>query len=187
MHFFSWHYLAFIWLINLIPCHCSLSSPSSHPSSSLHLDSSFFLASLYPTSFLLIILSNFPLLSLHFSFFTLNSFCQIHWGSLVGLLVKNLPAMQETQDWPLGQEALLEKGMATQSSVLAWGIPWTEEPGRLQSLGSQRVGHNWGTKHVHFFIHSYFNLLSTFPPAHHIDSWKLWCLNSRFFHIVEFL
>ena len=55
---------------------------------------------------------------------------------------KKLPAMQETQVQSLGQEDLLEKGMATHSSILAWRIPWTEEPGGLQSLGSQRVGHD---------------------------------------------
>ena len=52
-------------------------------------------------------------------------------GSLVAQMVKNLPAMQETQVQSLGQEDLLEKGMATQSSMLAWRIPWTEEPGGL--------------------------------------------------------
>ena len=52
-------------------------------------------------------------------------------------MVKNLPAMQETQVLPLGWEDPLEKGMATQSSILAWRIPWTEEPGGLQSMGSQ--------------------------------------------------
>ena len=52
---------------------------------------------------------------------------------------KNLPAMQETQDRSLGQEDTLEKGMATHSSVLAWRIPWTEEPGGLQSMGSQQL------------------------------------------------
>ena len=55
--------------------------------------------------------------------------------------VKNLPAMQETRAQSLGQEDTLEKGMATHSSILAWRIQWTEEPGRLQSMGSQRVGH----------------------------------------------
>ena len=55
-------------------------------------------------------------------------------------MVKNLPAMQETWVRSLGQEDPLEKGMATRSSVLAWGIPWTEEPGGLLSTGSQRVG-----------------------------------------------
>ena len=65
-----------------------------------------------------------------------------------GSAVKNPPAKQETQEtwvWFLGQEAPLEKEMATHSSILAWKILWTEEPGRLQSTGSQRVGHNWGS------------------------------------------
>ena len=57
-------------------------------------------------------------------------------------MVKNLPAMKETQVQSLGGEDLLEKGMATHSSILAWRIPWTEEPGRLQSIGSQRAGHD---------------------------------------------
>ena len=56
--------------------------------------------------------------------------------------VKNLPAVQETQVWSLGWEDLLEKGMATHSSVLAWRIPWTEEPDGLQFTGSQRVRHD---------------------------------------------
>ena len=56
--------------------------------------------------------------------------------------VKRLPAMQETQVQSLGREDPLEKKMATHSSTLAWKIPWTEKPGGLQSLGSQRVGHN---------------------------------------------
>ena len=57
-------------------------------------------------------------------------------------MVKNLPVMQETQVRSLGWEVPLEKGMAIHSSILAWGIPWTEEPGRLQSVGSQRVRHD---------------------------------------------
>ena len=56
--------------------------------------------------------------------------------------IKNLPAMWETQVQSLGQEDPLEKGMAAHSSILAWTIPWTEEPGGLLSMGSQRVGHN---------------------------------------------
>ena len=60
-------------------------------------------------------------------------------------MVKNLPAMQETWVWSLGQEDSLEKGMATHSSILAWRIPWTEEPGGLQSIGSQRGSHYWAT------------------------------------------
>ena len=57
-----------------------------------------------------------------------------------GSAVKNLPAMQETWVLSLGREGLLEKEMVTHSSILAWRIPWTEEPGVLQSMGSQRVG-----------------------------------------------
>ena len=53
--------------------------------------------------------------------------------------------MQETRVQSLGWEDSLEKGMATHSSILAWRIPWTEEPGKPQSMGSQRVGHDWGT------------------------------------------
>ena len=57
-------------------------------------------------------------------------------------MVKRLPAVQEMQARSLGQEDPLEKEMATHSSTLAWKIPWTEEPGRLQSMGSKRVGHD---------------------------------------------
>ena len=60
---------------------------------------------------------------------------------LVGQMVKNLPTTQESWVGSLGQKDLLEEGMATHSGTLAWKIPWTEKPGRLQSMGSQRVGH----------------------------------------------
>ena len=62
--------------------------------------------------------------------------------SLVAQMVKNLPAMQETWVRSLGWEDPLEKGLATHSSILAWRIPWTEEPGRLQSMESHRVRHD---------------------------------------------
>ena len=62
--------------------------------------------------------------------------------SLVAQMVKHLPAIRETQVRSLGWEDLLEKEMATHSSIPAWRIPGTEEPGRLQSMGSQRVGHD---------------------------------------------
>ena len=67
---------------------------------------------------------------------------QHSWASFVAELVKDLPAMQETWVQSLGWEDPLEKGKATHSSILAWRITWTEEPGRLQSMGLQRVGHN---------------------------------------------
>ena len=63
-------------------------------------------------------------------------------ASLVTQMVKNLPAMQKTWVQSLSQEDPLEKGMAIHSSILAWRIPWTEEPGGLQPIGSQKVGHN---------------------------------------------
>ena len=63
-------------------------------------------------------------------------------ASLVAQMVKCLPAMRETQVQSLSQEDPLEKEMATHSSTLAWKIPWMEEPGRPQSMGSQRVGHD---------------------------------------------
>ena len=63
-------------------------------------------------------------------------------SSLIAQMVKNLPAVQETQVQSLGQEDTLEKEMATHSSILAWKIPWTEEPGGLLSLGLHRVGHD---------------------------------------------
>ena len=74
-------------------------------------------------------------------------------GLPVAQTVKNLPAMQETQVWSLGQEDLLEKTMANHFSTLAWQIPWTEKPGGLYSpWGHQRVGHDWVTKRAHTHI-----------------------------------
>ena len=79
--------------------------------------------------------------------------------SLVAQMLKHLPTMWETRVQSLGREDLLEKEMATHSSILAWKILWTEEPGRLQSMGSQRVGHCGDT-----------SLSFTFPV---IDSYML--------------
>ena len=81
-----------------------------------------------------------------------------YWASLVAQMVTNLPAVQETWARSLGwRKDPLEKGMATHSSIHAWEIPWTEEPGGLQSLGSQRVGHKWATNtftsHMDITIH----------------------------------
>ena len=78
--------------------------------------------------------------------YTTQSNLQIQFNpyqaSLVAQRVKRLPTMRETWVQSLGQEDPLEKAMATHSSTLAWKIPWTEKPGRLQSMGSQRVGHD---------------------------------------------
>ena len=70
----------------------------------------------------------------------------LNGACLVAQMVKHLPTMWETWVQSLGQEDPLEKEMATHSSVLAWRIPWTEEPGRLQSMGVSRFGHNLATK-----------------------------------------
>ena len=80
-------------------------------------------------------------------------------------MVKNLPAMQETQIWSLGQEDPLKKGMATHSIIFAWRIPWTEEPSGLQSMGWQRVRntHNYTRKDL-FYNPRFWSLIS--PPSH---------------------
>ena len=76
------------------------------------------------------------------------------WASLVAQRLKRLPAMRETWVRPLGWEYPLEKEMSTHSSILTWRIPWTEEPGGLQSTGSQRVRHNWATSLPYSLTHS---------------------------------
>ena len=77
----------------------------------------------------------------HYLCFTLITWC----ASLVAQLVKNLPAVRETQVWPLGREDPLEKETTIHSSILVWKISWTQEPGGLQSMGLLRVGHDWAT------------------------------------------
>ena len=77
--------------------------------------------------------------------------------------VKNPPAMQETQVQSLDWEDPLEKEMATHSSILAWRIPWTEQPGRPQSMQSQRVSHDWVTDTFFFlFVNYLLNFLLSF-------------------------
>ena len=91
-----------------------------------------------------------------------------HWVFPGGLAVKNLPTMQEPQEThvrSLSREDPLEKEMATDSSILAWRIPWAEEPGGLQSMGLQRVGHDEATQHAHAHTHVYIPL--SFPLSPH--------------------
>ena len=97
-------------------------------------------------------------------------------ASLVTQRVKNLPEIHETWVRSLGQEDRLEEGMATHSSTLAWRTPWTEEPSRLQSVRSQRVGQNWATKHrmSQFLMHLFMALVA--------KSWKYTCL---FLHTLK--
>ena len=77
---------------------------------------------------------------------------QYSWASLVAQMVKNLPAMLETWARSLGWENPLEEGMATHSSILAWRTPWTEEPGGLQSMGSQSQTRLRDRAHTHTLI-----------------------------------
>ena len=78
----------------------------------------------------------------YFQFLFLLKLSSNKIASLVAQRLKHLPLMRETWVQSLGQEDPLEKEMATHSSTLAWKIPWMEEPGRLQSMGLQRVGHD---------------------------------------------
>ena len=95
-------------------------------------------------------------------FFFLTTSTTWKWTSLVAQMVKRLSTMREAQVRSLGWEDPLEKDMTTHSSTLSWKIPWTEEHGRLQSTGSQRVGHDWATS------------LSFFPFTTWKASWKGW-------------
>ena len=80
----------------------------------------------------------------------MRTYC-LAWASLVVQMVKRLPTMRETEVRSLGWEDPLEKEMATHSSTLAWKIPWAEEPSRLQSMGSQRLGSERATS-LHFTV-----------------------------------
>ena len=94
--------------------------------------------------------------------------------SPVAQMVKCLPAMWETWVRFLGREYSLEKEMAIHSSILAWKIPWTEEPGRLQSTGSQRVGHDWTTSLIFIPRASLVAQLVKYLPAmQEIHIWSL--------------
>ena len=89
-------------------------------------------------------------------------------ASQVAQWVKNLPAVQEMQEtwvWSLGWKDSLGKEMATYSSIFAWRIPWTEEPGRLQSMGSQGAGHNWSTwARTHMYVCMYLHIPQLLYP-----------------------
>ena len=117
-------------------------------------------------------------------------------ASLVSQMVKNLISMQETQVWTLGQEDSLEKEMANHYSILAWRITWTEEPGGLPSMESQRVGHDWATNtHTHTHTHTqylshrvavkskwvstYYALIPVFSKSKH---WQMFSCSSYHCH-----
>ena len=107
--------------------------------------------------------------------------------SLVAQTVKNLPVMRETRVLSLGWEDPLEKEMASHSSILAWRSPWTEETSRLQSTGSQWIGHNWATNVSSLLIHTvlfFFFFQITKAPGRHRSAHFHWCICSRIWHIV---
>ena len=124
---------------------------------------------------------------LHTDFYKIKSkFHFVTRASLVAQRLKRLPGMWETGVWSRGREDPLEKELATHSSTLAWRIPWREEPGRLQSMGLQRVRHDWGTslslsfsqslRHEtleNFFFISIFPLLLVFSSQ--LLSWFILC------------
>ena len=91
--------------------------------------------------------------------------------SLVTQMVKNPPAMQEARVWSPGREDPLEEGMASHFSILAWRIPWTEEPGEIQSTGLQRVWRAWATK-AHFGLAE--PTLSLQKPDSHLILSTMW-------------
>ena len=113
-------------------------------------------------------------------------------ASLVAQGVKNPSVMQEAQVQSLDQEDPLEKEMATHSSILAWRIPWTEEPGRLQSMGLQRVGLDWVTNTFTYFTHTSHSVYISYVPAvpylmisafgNHL--FLMTCLQSRYVHLL---
>ena len=96
---------------------------------------------------------------------------------LVAQRLKHLAAMWETWVQSLGREDPLEKKMATRSSILAWKIPWTEDPGRLQFIGSQSVGHNWVSS-LSFFLSLYVALWDSKTPHRPTGERVSWCLET---------
>ena len=112
-----------------------------------------------------------------------------------GSVVKNLPAMQETQETriqSLGQEDPLKKEMATHSSILAWNILWTEEPGGLQSMGLQRIRHDWTQPHTRYNNFVLCMRCPGFPPSNWTPRYStylaiLWAFVESLSHYPEFL
>ena len=96
----------------------------------------------------------------------LSDWTELSWLKNEEAIVKHLPTMQETWVQSLGGEDPLEKEMATHFSILAWRIPWTEEPGRLQFMGSQRVGHNWATPLTHSLTNYRRHILFKYQLSH---------------------
>ena len=104
----------------------------------------------------------------------INLFLIRVWASLVAQMVKNPPAMQGTWVQSLDWEDSLEKGMVSHYSSLAWRIPWTEEPGRLQSMGSQRIRHGWVINTFTFLLEYRMSEI-----GYHCEKYGLVTMNTR--------
>ena len=127
-------------------CHPAISSsvvPFSSCPQFLPASESFPMSQLFAWGYYII--PNTTLLCHHYFVYSV-----LHYTFLVAQTIKSLSAMQETWVQSQGWDDPLEENMATPSSILAWRIPWTEEPGRLQSMGLQRVRHNWATNILHY-------------------------------------
>ena len=107
----------------------------------------------------------------------------LNWASLVAQVVKNLPAMQETWVWSLGWEDPVEKGMATHSSILAWRSPWTEEPGGLQSMGSQRVIHSLVTNTFNLYLFIWLPQVCVVAWGIFVESFRISCCNTQILYL----
>ena len=133
------------------------------------------------------LLKGFPFF---FFFLSLLEELSIDWNRIIlsfiflAQAVKNLPAMQETWVWSLVWEDPLEKGIAPHSNILAWRIPWTEEPNGLQSMGLQRVRHDWAMNTQVIFFISFFILLIYHWMTFLISNWKF-CQISYWFRVQQ--
>ena len=134
-HFAFFHFF-FLGMV-LLPVSCTMSWTSIHSSSDT-------LSDLIPWIYLSLPLYNHKGFDLGHTWMV--------WGFLVAQSLKCLPTMQETQVRSLGPKDLLEEEMVTHSSILTWRIPWTEEPGRLQFMGLQRIRYDWARTHTYLFL-----------------------------------
>ena len=107
----------------------------------------------------------------------------LNWASLVALVVKNLPAMQETWVWSLGWEDPLEKGMAAHSSILGWRIPWMEEPGGVQSTGSQSVIYSLGTNTFSFYVFIWLHQVWVVAWGIFVESFRISCCDTQILYL----
>ena len=138
---------------------------------------------IYSTNSVTFFLHGIPIFILNVANYRTCDSSTLGWSSLVAQRLKHLPAMQETWVRSLGWEDPREKAMAPHSSILAWRIPWMEEPGGLQSTGSQRVGHDWATSlQIPLHVKSKF-IERVFKPIYILT--KIWNAISMIFLLIN--